>query len=231
MSAKDKNPQEEDHAPGCAAGRLRSPVDRRGPMCLCPVSPRVPRGLYGSPAHGQHTQLPAPAAANHPQQRQSRAGRPQSLSLRPPHGPAQRNPAHATSIWRAAHAPSVTPAVSTSTAVSAGAGRQQVRRQVHQRQGDHHRQQLSDANLNVTLTKTQKNGVTYYIEDIYIRNIENLRTAFAENTYGRSYHRLGGGYGERKRTPSPRSTATTTAWAPERCRHQERHPVQQQARR
>lgn len=41
-------------------------------------------------------------------------------------------------------------------------------------------------NVNVTLTKTKVNGVTYYVEDIYIRNIENLRTAFAGNTYGRS---------------------------------------------
>lgn len=41
-------------------------------------------------------------------------------------------------------------------------------------------------NVNVTLTETQVNGVTYYIEDIYIRKIENLRTAFAADTYGRS---------------------------------------------
>ena len=41
-------------------------------------------------------------------------------------------------------------------------------------------------NVNVTLTETQVNGVTYYVEDIYIRNIENLRTAFADDTYGRS---------------------------------------------
>ena len=42
------------------------------------------------------------------------------------------------------------------------------------------------ANVNVTLSKVQKNGVTYYVQDIYIRNIENLRTAFAHNSYGRS---------------------------------------------
>jgi len=41
-------------------------------------------------------------------------------------------------------------------------------------------------NVNVTLTKMQVNGVTYYVEDIYLRNIESLRTAFAESTYGRS---------------------------------------------
>lgn len=40
--------------------------------------------------------------------------------------------------------------------------------------------------VNVTLTETQVNGVTYYVEDIYIRNIEKLRTAFADDTYGRS---------------------------------------------
>ncbi len=41
-------------------------------------------------------------------------------------------------------------------------------------------------NVNVTLTKMQRNGVTYYVQDIYIRSIQNLRTAFAQNTYGKS---------------------------------------------
>jgi exopolysaccharide biosynthesis protein len=41
-------------------------------------------------------------------------------------------------------------------------------------------------NVNVTLTQIQRNGVTYYAQDIYIRDIENLRTAFAKNTYGKA---------------------------------------------
>ncbi len=42
------------------------------------------------------------------------------------------------------------------------------------------------ANLSVTLSKTQRKGVTYYVQDIYVRYIDNLRTAFARNTYGRA---------------------------------------------
>lgn len=42
------------------------------------------------------------------------------------------------------------------------------------------------ANVNVTLSEVQQDGVTYYVQDIYIRNITNLRTAFAQNTYGKS---------------------------------------------
>jgi exopolysaccharide biosynthesis protein len=41
-------------------------------------------------------------------------------------------------------------------------------------------------NIGVTLTSVQENGITYYIEDIYIRNIENLRAAFAQDTFGKS---------------------------------------------
>jgi exopolysaccharide biosynthesis protein len=40
--------------------------------------------------------------------------------------------------------------------------------------------------VNVTLTEVQENGVTYYVQDIYLRSIEYLRTAFARGTYGRS---------------------------------------------
>lgn len=40
--------------------------------------------------------------------------------------------------------------------------------------------------INVTLTSVQENGITYYIEDIYIRNIENLRSALAQDAFGRS---------------------------------------------
>jgi exopolysaccharide biosynthesis protein len=39
--------------------------------------------------------------------------------------------------------------------------------------------------INVTLSKVQRKGVTYYVQDIYVRYTDNLRTAFARNTYGR----------------------------------------------
>jgi exopolysaccharide biosynthesis protein len=41
-------------------------------------------------------------------------------------------------------------------------------------------------NVNVSMTMVQENGVTYYIQDIYVRSIENLQTAFAEDTYGKA---------------------------------------------
>lgn len=41
-------------------------------------------------------------------------------------------------------------------------------------------------NVNVTMTMVQENGVTYYVQDIYVRSIENLKTAFAEDTYGKA---------------------------------------------
>lgn len=40
--------------------------------------------------------------------------------------------------------------------------------------------------ISVALTQVQENGVTYYIEDIYLKNITSLRSAFAQDTYGRS---------------------------------------------
>ncbi len=47
------------------------------------------------------------------------------------------------------------------------------------------------ANVNVTLTRYDSqygsNLAVYYIEDIYIRHIDCLRTVFAEDTYGKSY--------------------------------------------
>ena len=45
---------------------------------------------------------------------------------------------------------------------------------------------ISDS-VNVTLTSVQQNGVTYYIEDIYIADIACFRTAFADGVYGRGY--------------------------------------------
>jgi exopolysaccharide biosynthesis protein len=40
--------------------------------------------------------------------------------------------------------------------------------------------------ISVTLSQVQQGGVTYYVEDIYLKSIENLRSAFAQDTYGRS---------------------------------------------
>lgn len=40
-------------------------------------------------------------------------------------------------------------------------------------------------NINVTVTKVQEDGVTYFVQDIYIRKIECFRTAFAGDKYGR----------------------------------------------
>lgn len=42
------------------------------------------------------------------------------------------------------------------------------------------------ADINVTLTKVQENGVTYYLQDIYVRNIRNIQSAFANDTYGKA---------------------------------------------
>ena len=38
--------------------------------------------------------------------------------------------------------------------------------------------------VSVTVTKVQKDGITYFVQDIYVRNIENIRTAFANDSYG-----------------------------------------------
>lgn len=92
----------------------------------------------------------------------------------------------ATSVASAPPAPSATPAVSTPTAVSAGLGGGKFAAKFTNGKVITTASSYQSANVNVTLTKTQKNGVTYYVEDIYIRNIETLRTAFAQNTYGKS---------------------------------------------
>jgi exopolysaccharide biosynthesis protein len=39
-------------------------------------------------------------------------------------------------------------------------------------------------NINVSIEKVQENDVTYFIADIYIKNLECLRTAFAQDTFG-----------------------------------------------
>lgn len=43
----------------------------------------------------------------------------------------------------------------------------------------------SSEQITVTLTNVESGGIVYHVEDIYIQNVENLRTAFAEDTYGK----------------------------------------------
>lgn len=42
------------------------------------------------------------------------------------------------------------------------------------------------ANINVTLTQVQEEGITYYLQDIYVRKITNIQSAFANDTYGKA---------------------------------------------
>lgn len=42
------------------------------------------------------------------------------------------------------------------------------------------------SDISVTLSQVQEEGVTYYTQDIYLKSVTNLRTAFAQDTYGRS---------------------------------------------
>lgn len=39
-------------------------------------------------------------------------------------------------------------------------------------------------NINVSLSCIEKDGITYYVEDIYLRSMSNFKTAFAEDSYG-----------------------------------------------
>ena len=42
-------------------------------------------------------------------------------------------------------------------------------------------------NVNVELKRYDSNGVVFYMADIYLRDISCLKTAFAQNTYGKAY--------------------------------------------
>lgn len=44
-----------------------------------------------------------------------------------------------------------------------------------------------NANINISINKVQENGVTYFAADIYIRDLQHLRTYFANDTYGTGY--------------------------------------------
>lgn len=41
-------------------------------------------------------------------------------------------------------------------------------------------------NVNVSMTKVEESGITYFVQDIYVRSILNLKSAFAEDTYGKA---------------------------------------------
>ncbi len=41
------------------------------------------------------------------------------------------------------------------------------------------------SDVSITLTDYDVDGVVYHVEDIYIKNVENLRTAFADDSYGK----------------------------------------------
>ena len=41
--------------------------------------------------------------------------------------------------------------------------------------------------VNLTIQKVQENGITYFVADIYVRSLANLRTYFANDTYGAGY--------------------------------------------
>lgn len=42
------------------------------------------------------------------------------------------------------------------------------------------------SNLNITVSSYTENGVTYHIQDIYVKSIDHLKTAFAKDSYGKS---------------------------------------------
>jgi hypothetical protein len=44
----------------------------------------------------------------------------------------------------------------------------------------------SDENVNITITTYRENDTNIYVADIYLASIDDLKTAFAENTYGRN---------------------------------------------
>lgn len=54
-------------------------------------------------------------------------------------------------------------------------------------------------NLNVTLTSGQKNTSVYYLQDIYVRDIRCLATAFGQDIYGKGYTEDAVSMAERKK--------------------------------
>ena len=44
--------------------------------------------------------------------------------------------------------------------------------------------------MKIAINKIQKDGITYFIADVYVKNIEAFHTAFAKGTYGRGIHEM-----------------------------------------
>ena len=42
--------------------------------------------------------------------------------------------------------------------------------------------------VRIAVTRTQENGVTYFVADVYVRTIESFKTAFAKGTYGKNIY-------------------------------------------
>lgn len=47
-----------------------------------------------------------------------------------------------------------------------------------------------DDNLRIVINKVQTNDVTYFVADVWVKQIDILKTAFAENSYGRGGHEM-----------------------------------------
>ncbi|MDO4563608.1 MAG: stalk domain-containing protein [Clostridia bacterium] len=43
------------------------------------------------------------------------------------------------------------------------------------------------SNTNVITTRHESYGIVYYVQDIYVKSVANIRTAFANDTYGKGY--------------------------------------------
>ncbi len=43
------------------------------------------------------------------------------------------------------------------------------------------------SDINISITKHSKNDITYYVADIYVKNIESFRTGLAKDKYGKGY--------------------------------------------
>ncbi len=43
-------------------------------------------------------------------------------------------------------------------------------------------------NINVSVNRVQKDGITYFVADIYLKDIKYFKTAFAKGKYGKGFH-------------------------------------------
>jgi exopolysaccharide biosynthesis protein len=44
--------------------------------------------------------------------------------------------------------------------------------------------------VKIAIDKVQSDGVTYFVADVYVKNIDAFKTAFAKDTYGRGLHEM-----------------------------------------